>query len=120
MLETQANHAAASSLSLRGQAFINGRAVPASSGKTFESINPATGRVLARIAEGDAQDIDQAVRSARAAFESGSWSAMAPKQRKRVLLRFADLMEKHLEELALMEVLDCGKPIGDARAVDLP
>lgn len=120
MSETRANHVAASSLSLQGQAFIHGRRVPAASGKTFQSINPATGHGLAQIAECDAQDIDTAVRAARSVFESRAWSAMAPKQRKRVLLRFADLMEKYLEELALMEVLDCGKPIGDARTVDLP
>jgi len=120
MQETQTNHVSALALPLLGQAFIHGRAVPASSGKTFESINPATGRVLARIAECAAEDIDAAVRAARSTFESGDWSTMAPKERKRALLKFSDLMATHREELALMEVLDCGKPISDARAVDLP
>jgi gamma-glutamyl-gamma-aminobutyraldehyde dehydrogenase len=120
MSETQANYAAAAALRLQGHAFINGRAVQAASGKTFATINPATGREIARIAEGTSEDIDIAVRSARAAFESAAWSGMPPKQRKKVLLKWADSIERHQEELALMEVLDNGKPISDARAVDLP
>jgi 4-(gamma-glutamylamino)butanal dehydrogenase len=75
---------------------------------------------LARVAEGDAADIDVAVAAARRAFDKGSWSNLAPRERKKVLLRFADLIEKNLTELAVMETLDSGKPISDSLAVDLP
>lgn len=102
------------------QAFINGRFIPAKSGKTFGTLNPATGKEIARVSECDSADVDLAVAAARKSFESGSWSRMPPRDRKKVLLRFADLMEKNSAELALMEVLDCGKPISDAMAVDLP
>jgi gamma-glutamyl-gamma-aminobutyraldehyde dehydrogenase len=120
MSETRANHAAAAALRLPGRAFIDGRPVTARSGKSFATINPATGKEIARVAECDSTDIGRAVGAARSSFEGGSWSRMPPKQRKKVLLRFADLMEKHAEELALMEVLDSGKPLSDARTVDLP
>jgi 4-(gamma-glutamylamino)butanal dehydrogenase len=120
MSETQANHAAAAALRLRGHAFIDGRAVAAASGKTFATVNPATGKQFARVAECDSVDINKAVAAARGSFAGGSWSRMPPKQRKKILLKFADLMEKHAQELALMEVLDSGKPLADARAVDLP
>src|SRR4051812_7390862 len=103
-------HKSASELRFETRAFIDGKFVDAQSGKTFETINPATGQVLARVAEGDAADIDRAVTAARAAFEKGSWSKMAPRERKKVLLKFADLIEKNLTELAVMETLDCGKP----------
>jgi gamma-glutamyl-gamma-aminobutyraldehyde dehydrogenase len=76
--------------------------------------------VLAAVAECDKADVDLAVASARRSLESGAWSRRAPRERKKVLLKFADLIEKHLVELALMESLDCGKPIGDALNVDLP
>ena len=114
------NHPAAAALRLPGRAFIDGRAVDARSGKTFATLNPATGRELARVAECDSTDVSRAVCSARSSFEGGSWSRMPPKQRKKVLLKFADLVEQHAEELALMEVLDSGKPLSDARTVDLP
>jgi 4-(gamma-glutamylamino)butanal dehydrogenase len=113
-------HPAAAALRLPGRAFIDGRAVDARSGKTFATLNPATGKELARVAECDSTDVNRAVCSARSSFEGGSWSRMPPKQRKKVLLKFADLVEKHAEELALMEVLDSGKPLSDARTVDLP
>jgi len=82
----------ASSLSYRSQAFIDGRYVPAASGKTFDNINPATGKVIARVAECDREDVDRAVKAARAAFEKGSWANLSPSDRKKVLLRFVDLM----------------------------
>ena len=103
--------AQAAGLQYRNQAFINGKYVPAASGKTFDNINPATGKVLAKVAECDKEDVDRAVKAARAAFEKGSWANMAPSDRKKVLLRFADLIEKHQSELALLETLDMGKPI---------
>lgn len=120
MSPRQVNHPAAAALRLPGRAFIDGRAVDARSGQTFATLNPATGRELARVAECDSTDVSRAVCSARSSFEGGSWSRMPPKQRKKVLLKFADLMEQHAEELALMEVLDSGKPLSDARSVDLP
>ncbi len=113
-------HDAATRLSFETRAFIGGRFVEANSGRTFETVNPATGKALARVAECDAADVDAAVAAARAAFDKGSWSRMAPRERKKTLLRLADLMEAHREELALLETLDSGKPIADALAVDVP
>mgnify|MGYP001189092661 FL=1 len=112
--------AQAAKLKLETRAFIDGKYVPAASGRTFDTINPANGKIITRVAAGDAEDVNRAVAAARRAFESGSWSRMHPRDRKKALLRFADLIEKHQDELALIEVLDCGKPISDARAVDLP
>jgi gamma-glutamyl-gamma-aminobutyraldehyde dehydrogenase len=113
-------HASAKSVSLETRAFINGRYVDSVTGETFETENPATGQVLAQVAAGGERDVNNAVVSARASFEDGAWSRMAPRERKKILLRWADLIEKHQEELALIETLDCGKPISDARTVDLP
>ena len=107
-------------LSIRSQAFVDGAYVDAMSGETFDCVNPATGRTIASVAACDADDVDRAVRGARAAFESGVWSRIAPKKRKRVLVRFAELIREHRDELALLETLDMGKPIRDSRAVDVP
>lgn len=104
----------------RAEVFIEGGFAPAASGATFENINPATGRSLGAVAAGEQADVDRAVTSARAAFKRGSWASQEPKARKRVLLRFADLMLEHRDELALLETLDTGKPIGDSLAVDIP
>ncbi|MCP4785885.1 MAG: aldehyde dehydrogenase family protein [Fuerstiella sp.] len=93
---------------------------PAVSGRTFQTINPATEEVICEVAEGDAEDVDLATHAARAAFESGPWSKMDARDRGRLLLKLADLMEDNLDELAALETLDNGKPIGDARAADLP
>lgn len=112
--------ARAAALPLHGQAFVGGRYVAALSGRTFDSVNPATGKVLTQIAACDSEDVDQAVRVARAAFESGAWSRMAPRERKKRLKAFAGLIASHTEELALLETLDMGKPIRDSLAVDLP
>lgn len=113
-------HGEAEKLKPETRAFIDGAYVEASSGETFETVNPATGKVLAAVAAGDKADVDLAVKAARRSFEAGSWSAMPPRERKKVLLRFADLIEKNSAELALIETLDCGKPISDATNVDLP
>jgi len=110
----------AAALKLRSGVFIDGRFLPSVSGATFDNINPATGRSLGAIAAGEARDIDRAVASARAAFRRGSWSQQEPRARKRVLLRLADLMLANKDELALLETLDTGKPIGDSLAVDIP
>ena len=110
----------AAGLEPRRQALIDGELVDAASGETFESVNPATGATLAEVAAGDAEDIDRAVRSARAAFERGSWSEAAPEERKRILLRLAGLISEHRDELALLDSLDMGKPVEDAATVDVP
>jgi phenylacetaldehyde dehydrogenase len=101
------------------QLFINGQWTDAASGKTFETPNPATGETLARIAEGDAEDIDRAVRAARRAFEDGPWSRMTPSERGRIIWRIGDLILEHLDELAQLESLDNGKPFAVARAADV-
>jgi 4-guanidinobutyraldehyde dehydrogenase / NAD-dependent aldehyde dehydrogenase len=110
----------AEELDIRTRAFVDGEYVDAASGETFPKINPATGIEVAQVAAGDAEDVDRAVRGARAAFESGVWSRSAPRQRKKVLTRFAALIEEHADELALLETIDMGKPIRDARRVDVP
>ena len=93
---------------------------PSVSGKTFPTVNPATEEVICEVAEGDAADVDLAVRAARMAFESGPWSRMDARDRGRLLNRLADLLEKNFDELAALETLDNGKPISDSRAADLP
>ena len=110
----------AGELDIRTQAWIDGAYVDAAGGETFPRVNPAAGTEIARVAACDAEDVDRAVRGARAAFESGVWSRSAPKERKRVLTRFAALIEEHADELALLETLDMGKPIRDSRRVDVP
>lgn len=99
---------------------IGGNWVEAVSGKTFESYDPSTGEVLARVAEGAAEDIDLAVKAARAAFEKGAWPKMSPAQRGKLLWKLADLVEQHNEELAQLETLDNGKPIMTSRKGDIP
>jgi phenylacetaldehyde dehydrogenase len=99
---------------------INGKWVEAASGKTFPTYNPATGEVLANVAEGDREDIDRAVKAARAAFETGPWARISPSERGRMMWRLADLIEKHTEEFAQLESLDNGKPLKIARIADLP
>ena len=93
---------------------IDGKWLEAASGKTFETRNPATGEVLANVAEGDAEDIDRAVAAARAAF-NGPWSKFKPADRQRLLLRLADLVERDLEEFAALDTLDMGAPITRTR-----
>ncbi len=102
------------------QLFIDGQWVDAASGRTFETPNPATGETLARVAEGDAEDIDRAVRAARRAFEDGPWGKMTPSERGRIIWRIGDLIYEHLDELAQLESLDNGKPFAVAQAADVP
>jgi len=99
---------------------IGGQWVEPASGKTFDTINPSTGEVLARVAEGDAEDMNRAVAAARKAFESGPWPRLTPSQRGRLLWKVAELIEKNAEELAELETLDNGKPIKYSRASDVP
>jgi len=107
-------------LPLPDKAFINGRFTAAASGKTLATTNPATGEHLTDIAACDANDVDAAVGAARAAFEAGSWSKLAPGERKAVLLKLADLMEQEINALAVLESLDSGKPVSECLAVDVP
>jgi 4-guanidinobutyraldehyde dehydrogenase / NAD-dependent aldehyde dehydrogenase len=113
-------HARAGAFQPRTQLFLDGRFVPAQSGLTFDCVSPIDGRVIAKVAAGDAPDVDAAVASGRRAFEGGDWSRAAPKHRKQLLLRFAELLRAHRDELALAETLDMGKPIADSLAVDVP
>ena len=94
---------------------IDGSWVAAASGKTFESHNPATGELLATVAEGDAEDINRAVAAARKAFE-GPWSKVKPFERQAILLRLADLVEKNFDELSALDTLDMGAPLMRTRA----
>ena len=99
--------------------FINGKWQDSVSGKSFETVNPATGKVICNVAEGDKADIDLAVAAARKQFETGPWSKMNASDRGRLLYKLADLVEKHQEELAALESLDNGKPYRDSLAADL-
>lgn len=110
----------AANIQFKNKAFINGRYVDAQSGETFDCINPATGQLLTKVASCDSADVDLAVKAARVAFNAGVWSQRSPVDRKNVLLKFADLIEKHQFELALLETLDMGKPIRDSLTGDIP
>lgn len=101
-------------------ALIQGRRVAAQSGATFAAINPATGQVLAQVAACGEAEVDQAVRSARQAFEAGVWSQRSPAERKQVLLRLAELIMANRDELALLDSLNMGKPVMDAWNIDVP
>jgi acyl-CoA reductase-like NAD-dependent aldehyde dehydrogenase len=102
----------------RTELFIDGRFQPAASGRTFADIAGRDGSTIAQVAEGDEVDVARAVAAARAAFDDGRWADLRPVDRKRTLLRLAELMREHRDELALLESLDVGKPIRDALAVD--
>ena len=99
---------------------IDGKWRDSKSGKTFETINPATEEVIAQVAEGDAADIDLAVKAARKAFDSGPWRKTDARDRGRLMNKLADLIESHIDELAELETLDNGKPISESRHADLP
>jgi aldehyde dehydrogenase (NAD+) len=99
---------------------IGGKWQDSVSGKTFETMNPATGEVICNVAEGDKADVDLAVKAARKAFEEGPWPKMNASERGRLLNRLADMIEEHREELAKLESLDNGKPYRDALNADLP
>ena len=105
---------------LQTKMLIDGQWRDSVSGKTFETIDPATEEVIARVAEGDAADIDLAVKAARRAFDSGPWRTMDARDRGRLLYKLADLIEQNIDELAALETLDNGKPISESRNGDLP
>lgn len=102
------------------QLFINGQFVDAKSGKTFESINPATGEAYATVAEAGAEDVDLAVKAARAAFESGPWAEMAPSERGRLLYKAAQKLWENLDRLAEIESTDNGLPINETKYIAMP
>ncbi|WAH38078.1 aldehyde dehydrogenase family protein [Alicyclobacillus dauci] len=102
------------------QLFINGQFVPSASGKTFNTLNPATGEVLAVVSEAEEADINSAVLAARKAFDEGPWSKMSGAARGRLLYKLADLMEEHKAELAQIDTLDNGKPIRETANADVP
>ncbi|MDX6552781.1 MAG: 4-guanidinobutyraldehyde dehydrogenase / NAD-dependent aldehyde dehydrogenase, partial [Gaiellales bacterium] len=106
--------AQADQLSVSGQMFINNNSVDARSGKTFDKHSPVDGRHLAAVAEGEKDDVDDAVRAARAAFEGGDWPRLAPRERKNLLLGYADRIRAARDELAVLSTLEMGKPIGDS------
>ncbi|WP_343116619.1 aldehyde dehydrogenase [Ostreiculturibacter nitratireducens] len=120
LLTTEEYKAIAAGLNPPTQAFVDGSFRPAKSGKTFDTINPATGEVLAKVAACDAADVDFAVEKARDAFEDGRWSRLHPGERKAVLIRLAKLIKRNARELAVMESLDSGKTIYDCETVDVP
>jgi len=108
---------------LKGQPkklFVGGRWVEAASGKTFETLNPATGEVLARVAEGGAEDIDRAVAAARSSFDRGTWRDLPPAERAKLLWQVGDLIEERATEFAQLETLDNGMPINDALLFHAP
>jgi aldehyde dehydrogenase (NAD+) len=112
---------AASDVEIREtECFIDGKWLPAASGKTFATINPATEEEICQVAEGDAEDVDLAAKAARHAFESGPWSKMDARDRGRLMYLLADRMESELEDLARLETLDNGKPFSESSTADLP
>ena len=107
-------------MSAEHKLLIDGKWVPAQSGKTFPVVDPSTGGPIARVAEADAADVDRAVAAARRAFDSGPWARMAPSQRGKLLWRLAELLEQHNDEFAEIESVDNGKPFAVARVADVP
>lgn len=120
-LPTHADYlAVAQSLSFPTQAYIDGAFRPALSGEVFATVNPATGQVIAELAACGAADVEVAVQAAQTAFADGRWSKLHPSERKAALLKLAQLVEDHQQELAVLESLDSGKPVGECAAVDVP
>lgn len=110
----------AAGLTFRDHLFIDGAFVSAADGRTFDTVNPATGAVLARVARGADDDVDRAVSAARRAFDSGVWSRRAPAERKAILLAVADGIRAHADELAVTDSLDGGKLVTDTSTIDVP
>ncbi len=120
VLPLELDHHVTEFISRPRKMLIGGKWVESASGKTFPTYDPATGKVLAVIAEGDREDVNLAVAAARRAFEAGTWPKITPSQRGRMIWKLADLLEEHLEEFAELETLDNGKPLTVARVADLP
>lgn len=119
MTETTSWHARAAEIKIDGRAVIDGARVGAVSGQTFDKLSPIDGRSLGAVARCDGADVETAVRAARAAFDDRRWAGKSPAQRKRILIKFADLVQQHSPELALLETLDMGKPIKYSQSVDV-
>jgi gamma-glutamyl-gamma-aminobutyraldehyde dehydrogenase len=113
-------HALAADCRPDGRLFIDGRRGDSAAGETFGCVSPIDGRTIAQVARGQAADIDAAVASARRAFDDGRWAHKPPAVRKKILVRFAEKVLAAKDELALLETLDMGKPIGDSLSVDVP
>ena len=107
-------------ISLHSDAYINGAFTPAQSGDRFDCINPTDESLLAKVASCDEADVNLATAAAKASFKSGAWSNMAPNKRKRILQKWADLLEEHQDELALIDTLDMGKSISEMVGIDVP
>ncbi|KAH7421703.1 hypothetical protein KP509_13G072000 [Ceratopteris richardii] len=99
---------------------IDGKFVDAASGKTFPTIDPRTEEIIAHVAEGDVEDVNRAVKASQRAFDKGPWPKMTPYERSKILLRFADLIDKHSDELATLESLDSGKTYQQSRYAEIP
>ena len=117
---SQYYHELADKLKFPTNAFIDGAFVNSVAGDRFVTRNPATGQELAMIANCHSEDVDIAVKAARKSFDNGVWRKRTPLERKLILLKFADLLEKHSEELAVLESLDSGKPVGECMNGDIP
>ncbi|KAH0864392.1 hypothetical protein HID58_081603 [Brassica napus] len=102
------------------QLLINGKFVDSASGKTFPTLDPRTGEVIAQVAEGDVEDVNRAVVAARKAFDEGPWPRMTAYERSKILFRFADLIEKHNDEIAALETWDNGKPYEQSAKIEVP
>lgn len=113
-------HQWAECLHLEGRHFIDGQFVHAKGSGVFPTVNPANQQILTQVARGQSADVDTAVQAARVAFQKGAWSRMAPRARMAVMLRWAELIEKHSDEFALLDTLDMGKPIAEMLQVDIP
>ena len=120
MSETNAWHVRALELQPQSKAFINGEFVDAASGETFDNFSPHDGHLISKVALGETEDINRAVACAKKAFDDGTWREMNPRDKKIIMLRWAQLLGEHREELALLEAIDTGRPISDALNVDAP
>lgn len=110
----------AKNIKLPTQSFVDGELYTSGSGRTFQTVNPATDAILTEITACDARDVDFAVTKAKAAFEDGRWQHRSPNERKATLLKFVELLEQNAHELAVMESLDSGKPIRECQNTDIP
>jgi gamma-glutamyl-gamma-aminobutyraldehyde dehydrogenase/4-guanidinobutyraldehyde dehydrogenase/NAD-dependent aldehyde dehydrogenase len=120
MTDTQVDwHTRAKTIHIDGRALINGQRVAALAGQTFECFSPIDNRKLTDVASCQAADVDSAVKAARTAFNDRRWAGLSPRERKQTMIRFADLIIKNREELALLETLDMGKPISASLSVDV-
>ena len=113
-------HKKASGFKSDAKIFIDGKFMDAASGKTFDNISPSQNRVIGQIASGDVEDINRAVASAKRVFDAGTWRDMNPRGKKIIMLRWAQLLGEHREELAFFEAIDPGRPISDALSFDAP